>query len=86
MVDSPGGSDDAGSVDGGFWDKASMQLIDAKQRNRKSAPPKPHGHRLHRTTTAALHIADHDCVTWRVALKTARLSAFGVQPGSTCKA
>ena len=63
-------------VEVSFWDKASALRSSAKQRFQTSAPPKPHGRRWCRTTTAALPIADHYCVVFRVALTTATLSAF----------
>ena len=61
------------------WYKASTLGSAAKQRNRKSALPTPHGHHGCRTTTAALQIADHYCVTLRVALEASGTVASGGQ-------
>ena len=49
------------------------------QRLQTSAPPKPHGHLRHSLTTAALQIADHYCVTLRVALEASGTVASGGQ-------
>jgi hypothetical protein len=38
-----------------------------------------HGHRWQSMTTAALHIADHESVTFRATLKACRLQDFGAQ-------
>jgi hypothetical protein len=45
IADSPGGPDDAVSVDGSFWDVATIHEIVTKQKTRKSALLRHHRHR-----------------------------------------
>ncbi len=45
MVGSPGRAVNRRSANVGCWDVATVDEIDAMQRNRSSAPPQPHDHR-----------------------------------------